>query len=78
MLKLCHAGLNTGGGQWVGDSGEIEALQIAYGIRKSSGPYTLFDVGANDGSYLEMAQAAIGEKLRVHAFEPQAASFCEL
>jgi FkbM family methyltransferase len=74
-LKLCHAGLNVGGGQWLGDSGEIEALRIASKKLAVAGTFTLFDVGANDGSYLKIAREVLGQELRVLAFEPQSGSF---
>lgn len=75
LLKLCHAGLNTGGGQWLGDSGEIGALRSAVRKLAVAGPFTLFDVGANDGSYLELARQVVGQPLRAFAFEPQSASY---
>src|SRR5579871_5376266 len=74
-LKLCHAGLNCGGGQWVGDSGEVGALRFACAKLGAETEFTLFDVGANDGSYLQMARDVMGQKLRAFSFEPQGASF---
>ena len=78
LLKLCHAGMNCGGGQWVGDSGEIGALRWATRKSMVSDRFVLFDVGANDGAYLDAAHAVIGERLLAYSFEPQAASFCTL
>jgi len=75
LLKLCHAGLNYGGGQSVGDSGEIGALKFLHSTLGRSHPVTLFDVGANDGTYLQSALRVFGDRLRAYSFEPQSASF---
>ncbi len=77
-LKLCHAGMNYGGGQTVASSGEIGALTFLRGVSGLSKPFTLFDVGANDGEYLQSALRVFGEQLRAHCFEPQSASFEKL
>lgn len=74
-LKLSFAGLNAGGGQSIGDSGEIGALSFAAAKNCRTGPFILFDVGANDGLYLRMAREVIGEPMRGFAFEPQTTSF---
>lgn len=77
LLKLCHAGMNCGGGQSVESSGELEAL--AFAIRSLKGPSSdgvvLFDVGAHDGEYLEAVLPVLGESARVFSFEPQSSSF---
>jgi FkbM family methyltransferase len=75
LLKLCHAGLNYGGGQTVKDSGEVGALAFALRSLQRPAPRTLFDVGANDGEYLEAALKAMGPDARVYSFEPQSSSF---
>lgn len=75
LLKLCHAAMNYGGGQTVDDSGEIEALEFVRRTMKLSRPFTLFDVGANDGRYLHFAFQALGEQARAYSFEPQSESF---
>jgi FkbM family methyltransferase len=77
ILKLCHAGLNYGGGQSVEWSGESGALRFA--LRSiASPPYrdlTLFDVGANNGEYLEVALKELGTTAKIFSFEPQRSSF---
>jgi FkbM family methyltransferase len=78
LLKICHAGLNYGGGQSVGESGEIEALEFVRDARGNAEPFTLFDVGANDGSYLQIALRVLDGNLKAFSFEPQAASFQQL
>ena len=75
LLKLCHAGLNYGGGQSVGDSGEIGALKFVSARSQRSAPFVLFDVGANDGDYLTAAQATVGDRLKAWSFEPQSVCF---
>jgi FkbM family methyltransferase len=76
LLKLCHAGLNYGGGQSVENSGELGALDFARkALRNAEAPFTLFDVGANDGAYASCALRTLGERSRVYSFEPQSASF---
>lgn len=71
ILKLCHAGMNYGGGHSPADSGERDALAL---VRKSVDPsrsLTLFDAGANDGEYLKHALEIVGDRARIFAFEPQ-------
>jgi FkbM family methyltransferase len=78
LLKLCHAGMNYGGGQNVLDSGEIHALQFAARALGSPKPFMLIDVGANDGLYLRTALQVLGDALTACSFEPQSASFRKL
>jgi FkbM family methyltransferase len=78
LLKLCHAGMNCGGGQSVHASGEIGALDFVLGIADPSRPFVLFDVGANDGEYLQTALSRTHRDLRAFSFEPQSASFDRL
>lgn len=74
FLKLCHAGMNCGGGQSVEYSGEIGALDLVLSVADRSAPFVLFDVGANDGEYLQVALSRINRDLRAFSFEPQSAS----
>ena len=67
--------MNCGGGQSPYASGEIGALDFVLGIADSSRPFVLFDVGANDGEYLQAALHRIRSDLRAFSFEPQSASF---
>ncbi len=78
MLKLCHAGMNYGGGQSVEKSGEIGALKFAAARLEESRALTLFDIGANDGEYINVALRVLGDRLNVYSFEPQSASFNKL
>ena len=76
LLKVCHAGMNYGGGQSVDESGEIDALTCLE--KPSHRPFILFDVGANDGGYLEAALPVLGSNLLAYSFEPQPLSFAKL
>jgi FkbM family methyltransferase len=79
LLKLCHAGMNYGGGQSIGASGELGALTFASQFFSPQQPLVVFDVGANDGEYVEAARARLpSENLRVFCFEPQRSSFLAL
>ena len=71
LSKLCSAGMNYGGGQMVHDSGEEEALRFTVSNTAPHTPFTLFDVGANQGDYLRSALAILGPAVRAFSFEPQ-------
>lgn len=75
LLKLCHAGLNYGGGHSPADSGEIGAIEFVLQSAEPSRRITLFDVGANDGEYLQQALRILGTRARIYSFEPQAACY---
>jgi FkbM family methyltransferase len=75
LLRICHAGLNYGGGQAVRDSGEIGALRFALNRSRKAGDFVVFDVGAQRGDYVEAALRVVDGRLRVFSFEPQDASF---
>jgi FkbM family methyltransferase len=75
LLKLCHAGLNYGGGQSVQDSGEVAALEFVRSTLGRATPLVLFDVGANDGEYLNFALRVLGNQVKAYSFEPQSGSF---
>src|ERR1700733_209521 len=75
LLKLCHAGMNCGGGQSVSHSGELGALDFVLRSVPASRPFVLFDVGANDGESLQAALERIDRDVRAYSFEPQSSSF---
>lgn len=78
LLKLCHAGLNYGGGQTVAFSGEVGALKSIIDSRKDFEIFTVFDVGANGGDYARCATDLLGERVRAYLFEPQSSSMAGL
>jgi FkbM family methyltransferase len=67
--------MNYGGGQTPRDSGEIEALEFLREVAGKSGPFVLFDVGANDGEYLQAALNVFGQRVVAYSFEPQSHSY---
>jgi FkbM family methyltransferase len=75
LLKLCHAAMNYGGGGSPLDSGEIEALAFLRDGLNNSDPFVLFDVGANDGEYLQIALNTFGQRTLAYCFEPQSHCF---
>jgi FkbM family methyltransferase len=75
LLRVCHAGLNYGGGQAVWDSGEIGALRFALKRSGQTGDFVVFDVGAQHGDYVEAALREADGRLKAFCFEPQDASF---
>ena len=75
LLKVCHAGLNYGGGQAVWDSGEIGALRFALRKSAKAGEFVVFDVGAQRGEYVEAALRVVDGRLKISSFEPQDTSF---
>jgi FkbM family methyltransferase len=75
LLRVCHAGLNYGGGQAVWDSGEIGALRFALNRSAKAGDFVVFDVGAQRGDYLAEAIRVVDGRLKAFSFEPQDRSF---
>jgi FkbM family methyltransferase len=79
LLKLCHASMNYGGGQSVAHSGELAALKFAAKGFSSQRPIVIFDIGANDGDYIEVIRRVIArDDIQVYSFEPQRSSFLSL
>lgn len=75
--------MNYGGGQWPQDSGEIGALKfvansLPHSHRSDDSPLVVFDVGANDGEYLNCASGIFGARMSAYAFEPQKLCFANL
>ena len=78
LLKLCHMGMNYGGGQDVKTSGEMTAMEIALNkaIRKQD--LILFDVGAHHGEYSRHVLSATNSFSNIYCFEPSLNSFKQL
>jgi FkbM family methyltransferase len=78
FILQAQARLGIGSGGHVGASGEDVALQIL-AVTSSATPgreLCVFDVGANQGQYLETAIHSFPDRPRsIHAFEPSAATF---
>jgi FkbM family methyltransferase len=69
--------MNYGGGTDFQTSGEREALQHVKTalLTKSRGPYTLFDVGANEGGYTRLLLEVFPNDSMVYSFEPLPSTF---
>lgn len=68
--------MNYGGGSFTDDSGE--KYVVGYVARKTagqSGPVTIFDVGANVGSYARMLLNGLDKRALIHCFEPSYATY---
>ncbi|MGA0556980.1 FkbM family methyltransferase [Larkinella sp. VNQ87] len=66
--------MNYGGGSYTEDSGEAFVLQYI-AQKTGSQPVTVFDVGANVGSYARMVLKTFGQRATVHCFEPARNTF---
>ena len=68
--------MNYGGGSFTDDSGE--KYVVRYVARKTAGefkPVTIFDVGANVGSYARMLLDGLDKQAVIHCFEPSQATY---
>lgn len=53
----------------------MKALEFLRSANTSSRPFTLFDVGANDGQYLSCALRVLGKEVNAYSFEPHSDGF---
>jgi FkbM family methyltransferase len=70
-LKLCHAGMNVGGGYNIKDSGEQQALNWYLTKVNIKDSYCVFDVGASEGKFTNNVIELLGAKANIYCFEPQ-------
>jgi hypothetical protein len=77
LHRIALTGMNYGGGTDFQTSGEHEALQYVKTalLTKFGGPYTLFDVGANEGGYTRLLLEVFGSDAIVYSFEPSPSTF---
>jgi FkbM family methyltransferase len=75
LYRVALVGMNYGGAGSARSSGDEQALEL---LRSGSGPFVVFDVGANIGSYVVQVLEHLGEAVTVHAFEPSSAAFARL
>ncbi len=81
LQKLSLFGMNYGGGNTLGDSGELwvlNAINRAIRSRASHPTAVVFDVGANNGSYAAAVREAFRDDVRLICFEPSPAAFAAL
>lgn len=77
LHRISLTGMNYGGGTDFQTSGEREArqqLKTAL-LTKSSGPYTLFGVGASEGGYTRLLLEVFASDAIVYSFEPLPSTF---
>jgi FkbM family methyltransferase len=70
--------MNIGGGTNVRSSGESVVIERILPGLVGDGRPTVFDVGANVGSYSTEILSAFGSRVELHAFEPSRAAFAQL
>ncbi|QDK77227.1 FkbM family methyltransferase [Spirosoma sp. KCTC 42546] len=68
--------MNYGGGSFTDDSGEEYVVRyVARKTAEQSEPVTIFDVGANVGTYAQMILKGFGKRATIHCFEPSRATY---
>src|SRR5690349_18427062 len=77
LYKISLKGMNYDRGHIPSANGEPFALKFAWARQKNKKPFTLFDVGANRGQYLQMIFDEIKSlaDFRIYCFEPQEDAF---
>jgi FkbM family methyltransferase len=66
--------MGVGAGAHTGSSGEASIL--AKLVRHGTSPFVIFDVGANQGQFLQLALDNVDNpKMQIHCFEPASAAF---
>jgi FkbM family methyltransferase len=76
LYRFALAGMNYGGaGSYLSAGDELALERVA---KHGKRPATIFDVGANVGSYTKQALQICGADTVVHAFEPSGAAFARL
>lgn len=70
LQRIAHVGMNYWGGAEVASSGEQQALRmVADRLPKGAGAL-VFDIGANNGAFMEAALAEMPADSRIVSFEP--------
>lgn len=75
LYNISLLGMNYGGGSYIEDSGELNALhqlKIKLGNRSK---LTFFDVGANVGNYSLQISSIFSGVFKIYAFEPSLETF---
>lgn len=78
LHELSLLGLNFGGGDNVGNSGEKNAIARIRGMLKPGAGRVIFDVGANTGIYTKEILSVFGNDAEVYCFEPLKKAFAIL
>jgi FkbM family methyltransferase len=79
IYRYSLGGMNIGAGGAANESGEVAVIEYVAQLFSSpaSGPI-IFDVGANQGQYAEQVLKVVGNKARLHCFEPSQTTFAHL
>lgn len=78
LHQLSLYGMHIGRGGSKDDSGEGVAIQYVAGKLKDEPLLTVFDVGANVGTYSILLNNVLGDKARIFSFEPSQKTFQKL
>lgn len=75
LNRLSLWGMNIGPAGAVDEGGEDWVLRWCASQAAADQPFVLMDGGANVGQYASHALAVIGQRLRIHCFEPSPRTF---
>lgn len=75
LYRLSLWGMNIGLGSYVEDSGEKYALAKFAKTMSSNGILMVFDVGANQGDFVQAALEILNARAVIHCFEPSPTTF---
>lgn len=75
LHRIAIKGMNALNGSDFRESGELHAAQYIANRMISSEDVTIFDVGANEGSYSMYLSELFGQKASIFAFEPAKKTF---
>jgi len=74
IVRKAHLYMGVGSGENVYESGEAGVLQKLKKLKSS--PYCIFDVGSNQGQYLDLVLSTlVCEDFHIHCFEPSSSVF---
>ncbi|HUQ70157.1 MAG TPA: FkbM family methyltransferase [Planctomycetaceae bacterium] len=74
LHEIALVGMNYEEGFLIEISGELDLLARIHAAQTGDRPCVIFDVGANVGKYSQAALKIFGDRCRIHAFEPAAAT----
>jgi FkbM family methyltransferase len=78
-VEFSHGLMGIGSGSTAEVSGERVLIRLLRDQAEPDRPLTVFDVGANQGQFLEMVRVGLaGQAYRIHAFEPGRRTFATL
>src|SRR5205085_294296 len=67
--------MNFGRGADFTSDGELMAINHILDKLENQGPVTIFDVGANTGSYTKMLSERFGDNATIYSFEPSSETY---